>query len=411
MIKPEIMAPAGNFAMLRTAIQSGAGSVYFGVGDLNMRSGSANFRYDDLEEIASICNENNVKSYLTLNIVVYDEELSKVKEILDRAKEAGVSAVIASDFSVINYAQEIGLEVHLSTQSNVSNISAVKFYSKFADVVVLARELRLEQIKYICEEIKKQDIRGPLGELVKVELFVHGALCVAISGKCYMSINQYNCSANRGKCLQACRREYKVTDLETGDELVVDNKFVMSPSDLCTIEILDKIISAGVSILKIEGRGRSPEYVDTVVRVYSKAIDKIVDGSFNRDWAKEQISELETVFNRGFWNGGYYMGEKVGEWSGLYGSKTTKKKKTVGIVTNYYKNPKIVEFDVTSKIEIKKGDEILIIGPTSGLVKITLDEMRVNDSNSESASKGDNVTLPLDKIVRKNDEVFLVSYE
>lgn len=408
MTKSEIMAPAGNFASLRAAINAGASSVYFGVGDLNMRSGSANFQYTDLEEIVKICRENNVRSYLTLNIVVYGSEIEQTKEILDRAKSAGISAVIAADFSVINYAREIGIEVHLSTQANVSNIDAVKFYSKFADVIVLARELTLEQVKSICDDISEEDIKGPNGDLVKVELFVHGALCVAISGKCYMSLGQYNCSANRGKCLQTCRREYKVTDIETGDELIVDNKFVMSPSDLCTIEILDKLVEAGVSILKIEGRGRSPEYVETVVKSYNEALDKIESNTFSRDWAKDKIVELETVFNRGFWHGGYYLGEKTGEWSGIYGSKTTKRKKSVGVITNYYKNPKIVEFDIKCDVKITKGDELLIIGPTSGVVRLKIKSMRVDESESDSATKGTNVTMPLDTVVRKNDEVFVI---
>ncbi len=405
------MAPAGNFASLMAAINAGAKSVYFGVGNLNMRSGSANFKFEDLDTIVEICKVHKVLSYLTLNTVVYDEEFDQIKILCDEAKSLGVSAIIASDFAVIDYANSINLEVHLSTQCNVSNLSAVKFYSKFADVIVLARELTLEQIKSICTQIQIQKIKGPSGNLVKIEVFIHGALCIANSGKCYMSLSQYNSSANRGKCLQACRRSYRVIDDETCDELIIDNKFVMSPSDLCTIEILDKILDAGVLVLKIEGRGRSPEYVETVVRVYSNAIKLIHNNNYTEDIKKSFVDELKTVFNRGFWQGGYYLGAKIGEWSEIYGSKTTKKKKSVGIVTNYYSKNSVVEFNITANTYIELGNELLIIGPTTGVVRLKIINMLVNDCESKSAKKGDIITVKVSTKVRKNDEVFVIEDE
>lgn len=403
----EIMAPAGSFEALLTAIHAGAQSVYFGVGNLNMRSRAANFKTEDLTKIAEICNKHNVKSYLTLNTVIYNEDIEPLKQLCDQAKKANITAIIASDFAVINYAKSIGLEIHLSTQCNVSNIEAVKFYSQFADVIVLARELKLDQIKHICDEIKKQNIFGPSGKQVQIEIFIHGALCVAISGKCYMSLAQYNTSANRGQCLQACRRSYKVIDEETGDELKVKNKFIMSPKDLSTIEVLDKILNSGVSILKIEGRGRSPEYVDKVVKIYSKAIDDIKSKNFTKEKALEYKKEVEKVFNRGFWEGGYYLGEKTGEWSGLYGSKATEKKKTIGIIQNYYNKNNIAELLIQTG-EINIDDELLIIGPTTGLVRFKIEEMRVNEKESKTATKGNEVTIPLDVKVRKNDAVYKI---
>ena len=333
----ELMAPDGSWENLRAAIKAGANSIYFGVGSLNMRARSAkNFSLEELPEIVKLCNDNNVKTYLTLNIVFYDNELLEMKNICDKAKEAGITAVIAADFAAIEYASSIGLDVHISTQANISNYSAVKFYAKYADVVVLARELDLEKIKDIIKKIKEDNLLGPKGNLLRVEIFVHGALCVSISGKCYMSLGLYNHSANRGDCLQPCRRKYQVTDTETKNELVIDNNFVMSPKDLCTISFLDKILDAGVEVLKIEGRGRSPEYVYSVVKTYREAVDSYLSGNYSPEKITFWKGELETVFNRGFWEGGYYLGKKMGEWSGEYGSLATKVKENLGKVENYY---------------------------------------------------------------------------
>jgi len=403
----EIMAPVGSFSALSAAIKSGAKSVYFGVGNLNMRARSSNFEEKDLAKIVKICNNNKIKSYLTLNTIVYDEEIKIATKLIKKAKKAGITAIIASDISIIQICKGVDIEVHLSTQCNVTNIDAVKFYSQFCDVIVLSRELNLKQIKYICAQIKSKNIVGPSGELVKIELFIHGALCVAISGKCYMSLSQYNQSANRGRCLQACRREYKVIDNETGEELVVNNKFVMSPSDLCTIEILDEIIASGVSILKIEGRGRGAEYVDLVVRVYNRALDLIKEKKYTKQEKIKLINELKTVFNRGFWKGGYYLGEKVGEWSGVYGSKATKIKKTLGVVVNYFSKSKVAQIKInTGKLEI--GDTIMIIGPTTGVISLRVTSLYINEKESNIAKKGDDLTVKINDKVRKNDEVFIL---
>ena len=404
----EIMAPAGSYESLMAAINAGAGSIYFGVGKLNMRSKSANFELEDLGKIVNICNENDVKSYLTLNTVMYDEDLIGFKELCNFAKKLGVSAIIASDISVIEYARSIELEVHMSTQANISNIDAVQFYSKYADVIVLARELTLKQVKSICSEIKSRKICGPSGELVKVEVFIHGAMCVAISGKCYMSLAQYNSSANRGKCLQSCRRTYKVTDTETGDELIIDNKYVMSPKDMCTIKILDKLISAGVSVFKIEGRARGPDYVDTVVRQYKLVLDKIKSGEYSLEDAETAENELKKVFNRGFWENGYYLGKKLGEWSGAYGSKSTTKKIQVGKVINFFKKTMIAEVVIESG-EIAKGDKIAITGPTTGIVYSDLGViLDGKDEIVEKLVKCEQGTIKLDTIVRKNDKLFVI---
>ncbi len=404
----EIMAPAGSYESLMAAINSGATSIYFGVGNLNMRSKSANFELTDLVKVAEICKDNNVRSYLTLNTIMYDEDLDGVRSICDQAAETSLSAVIASDISVIEYARSIGLEVHISTQANISNILAVNFYSKYADVVVLARELSLEQVQNICSEIKNRNICGPSGNLVKVEVFIHGAMCVAISGKCYMSLAQYNSSANRGRCLQTCRRRYKVIDEETGDELIIDNKFVMSPKDMCTIKILDKIINAGVTILKIEGRARGPEYVDTVVRQYRAALEQISSGEYTEENKEQSEKKLKKVFNRGFWENGYYLGKKLGEWSGIYGSQATTKKILVGKVVNFFKKKMVVQIGVESG-EIKVGDEIAFIGPTTGIVYSTIEQIRDDNGNvAESISKGTTGTVLLKEIVRRSDKVFLI---
>ncbi|MFH1669328.1 MAG: U32 family peptidase [Candidatus Woesearchaeota archaeon] len=404
----EIMAPVGSHETLQAAIKAGAGSVYFGVGKLNMRSRAANnFTLDDLKKIASICSEKGVKSHLTLNAVMYSDDLEEMRHTCDIAKESGVSAVIASDFSVIEYARSIGLEVHTSTQANVSNIEAVKFFSKYADVIVLARELSLDQVAEICKRVKDDDVRGPSGELVKIEVFVHGALCVSISGKCYMSLATYNHSANRGDCLQNCRRAYKVTDEETGDELVVDNKYVMSPKDLCTIGILDKLVSAGVSVMKIEGRGRKADYVYTAVRVYTEALQNIADGTYTPEKVAAWTAELEGVYNRGFWQGGYYLGAKLGEWSGGYGSQATKEKFHIGKMLNYYAEKNVGLFLIEAG-ELHVGDDVIVTGPTTGVVEHKVAGIRVDDKDVQVAHKGEEVTLVLDEKVRPNDLLFVV---
>ena len=405
----EIMSPAGNFECLASAIKAGANSVYFGVEQLNMRARAANnFTLADLGEIVKICSEKNVKTYLTLNTIMYDHDIILMKKICDAAKKEGVSAVIASDISAISYANSIGLEVHISTQQNVSNMEAVRFYAKFADVIVLARELTLSQVKKICDDIKKENIKGPNGELVRIELFAHGALCVAVSGKCYMSLGTYNASANRGACLQNCRRSYKVTDNETGDELVIDNEYVMSPSDLCTIGFIDKLIDAGVKVFKLEGRGRSADYVYTVTKCYRDAADSVLEGNYTEEKIKGWTKKLESVYNRGFWHGGYYLGKKLGEWSGTYGSKATKEKVFVGIAKHYFPKTGIGEFHIQSEM-IKTGDEILITGNTTGVIEGKVESMFVNDKpNIEIAKQGDVITFKVSERVRENDKLYVV---
>ena len=390
------------------AVNAGATSIYFGVGNLNMRSKSANFELDDLVKVADICSENKVRSYLTLNTIMYDEDLVDARKICDLALSAKLSAVIASDISVIEYARSIGLEVHISTQLNVSNMDAVRFYSRYADVIVLARELTLEQIEYICSCIEKENICGPSGDLLRIEVFIHGAMCVAVSGKCYMSLAQYNSSANRGRCLQTCRRRYRVTDEETGDELIIDNKYVMSPGDMCTIKMLDKLIDAGVSVLKIEGRARGPEYVDAVVRQYGKALDLISAGEYDDQNREELEKELKKVFNRGFWENGYYLGKKLGEWSGVYGSQATTKKILVGKVVNFYKKVMIAEI-VAESGEISTGDKIAFTGPTTGIVYSTVERILDGEDHDTSClEKGSIGTIRTEQVVRRNDKVFLI---
>jgi putative protease len=402
----EIMAPAGNFEALMAAIQGGANSIYFGVENLNMRSHSANnFTMADLPEITRICSENNVKSYLTLNIIMYNEDLEKGKQTLQAALDAGVSAVIASDISVILYARSIGLEVHISTQANISNIEAVRFYSQFADVVVLARELNMEQVKEIHNQIIEQNICGPSGRLVEIEMFCHGALCMAVSGKCYLSLHEYNHSANRGSCFQICRRGYEVTDLETGRQLEVDNKYIMSPKDLCTIEFMDKMFNAGVKVFKIEGRARGAEYVKKVASAYRRAADLLEEGTFTPEKATEFKKELEEVFNRGFWDG-YYQGARLGEWSKVYGSNATRKKTYIGKVTNYFSNIGVAEILVEAA-PISVGQHLMIIGPTSGVVEMDLEEISVELQPAQSASQGTHCSIPCPQRVRRADKVYL----
>ena len=391
----EIMAPAGNFEALMAAIQGGANSIYFGVENLNMRSHSANnFTMEDLPEITRICSEHNVKSYLTLNIIMYNEDLEKGKQTLMAAKEAGVSAVIASDISVILYARQIGLEVHISTQLSISNAEALRFYAQFADVIVLARELNLGQVKEIKAVIDRDHICGPSGRLVEIEMFAHGALCMAISGKCYLSLHEYGASANRGSCYQLCRRAYKVQDRETGMELEIDNKYIMSPKDLCTIEFMDKIIDAGVTVFKIEGRARSAEYVKRVASCYRRAADAVCNGTYTAELGASFKKELEEVFNRGFWDG-YYQGARLGEWCDVYGSTSTRKKVYCGKITNWFGKLGVAEILVESTT-LTVGDKILIIGPTSGCVEYTVPEIRVDLKPVQEASKGTYCSIAID---------------
>lgn len=405
--KIDLLAPAGSFDSLQAAVKAGADAVYFGFGKLNMRSRSSNnFSLEDLDRVVKECREKNVKSYVTLNTVMYDDDLTLMKEMCDEMKKANVDAVIASDMAVIAYARSIGLNVHLSTQANVSNIEAASFYSRFVDLVVLARELRLQQIQEISRAIEKRNICGPSGRLLKVEAFVHGALCVAISGKCYMSLAQHNLSANRGECLQVCRRKYRVIEEESGSELLIDNQYVMSPKDLCTIDVLDQIVGAGVSVLKIEGRGRSPEYVYTVVSSYREALDAIAQGTYSKEKVEKWSSDLRSVYNRGFWQGGYYLGNKLGEWSGAYGSVATKKKIYVGKVSNYFDKIGVGEFLLEAHT-LKKGDAIVITGPSTGVVKGFVESLRTHEKTS-SAGKGETATIPVSQKIRRNDKLYVL---
>lgn len=403
----EIMSPAGSFESLMAAIQGGAGSVYFGAGNLNMRANSSNnFSIDNIRDIVNICKDNNVKTYLTVNTVIYDDEVAKAREVISAAKDFEVDAIIASDIAVINQAFEIGVPIHLSTQVNVSNYEAVKYFSRFADVIVLARELNLEQQRYIYDRIQEDQLTGPSGELVKIEVFVHGALCMAVSGKCYLSLHEKNKSANRGACLQTCRRSYRVEDIETGNELEIDNKFIMSPKDLCTLPFLDKVLESGAKVLKIEGRGRAPEYVKTVTQAYHKAIELINSDDFTEENINMLTDKLRTVFNRDFW-GGYYMGKTTGEWSNRYGSQATTKKVQLGKVNKYYGNIQVAAIKLESD-EVNIGDDLLIIGPTTGVVEYKLNELRVNDKIVEKSVKGEEFSIAIDTKLRPNDKVFKV---
>ncbi|MEC4115797.1 peptidase U32 family protein [Myroides phaeus] len=403
----ELMAPAGNFESLQAAIDNGADSVYFGVDQLNMRARSTvNFSIDDLEEIARRCNEKNIRTYLTLNTIIYDHDLSVVKTLLNRAKEAGLTAVIASDQAVIASARAIGLEVHISTQLNVTNIETVKFYSLFADTVVLSRELSLRQVKMITEGIEREQIKGPSGNLVEIEIFGHGALCMAVSGKCYLSLHSHNSSANRGACKQNCRKKYTVIDQETGFEIEIDNEYMMSPKDLCTLDFLDQVIDAGTKVLKIEGRGRAPEYVATVVRTYREAIDAVAEGTYSQEKVAEWMKALETVYNRGFWSG-YYLGQKLGEWSDNPGSNATQKKVYVGKAMHYFQKASIGEFKIEA-YDIKIGDRILITGPSTGAQELVIDEMYVNEQPTDKATKGDDCTFKLPFRIRLSDKLYKI---
>lgn len=401
----EIMAPVGSRESLAAAIQAGANSVYFGIGKLNMRSHSANhFDISDLRDIAKTCNEHNIKTYLTVNTIIYDNDIPAMKEIIDAAKEAGISAVIASDVAVMTYCNEVGVEVHLSTQLNISNVEALKFYSHFADVSVLARELNMDQVKYIHEQIEKQNICGPKGKQIRIEMFCHGALCMAVSGKCYLSLANSNRSANRGECVQICRRSYTVTDNETGNQLEIDNKYIMSPKDLKTVRFIDRMMDSGVRVFKIEGRARGPEYVYTVVTCYKEAIQSVLDGTFTESKKDEWDKRLATVFNRGFWDG-YYQGQTFGEWNKHYGSVATEKKVLVGKVVKYFSKLNVAEIAVEAS-DFNKGDKLLITGPTTGVMYLNADEIRYDLKPVDTAKQGERVSIPVKGKVRPSDKIY-----
>ena len=404
----DLMAPVGSYESLMAAIQAGSNSIYFGIEQLNMRARSSNnFTFDDLRNIVSICEEHNVKTYLTVNTIIYDEEMEKMHKVVDAAAENHVTAIIASDISVMQYARSKGVEVHASTQLNISNIEAVTFFAQFCDVMVTARELSLDQVKYITEQIRQRDIRGPKGELVKIEIFCHGALCMAVSGKCYLSLHEYNHSANRGACLQACRRSYRVTDIESGDELEIDNKYIMSPKDLCTIGFVNKIIDAGVSVLKIEGRARSCEYVKTVVECYDQALNSCFDGTYDHEKIDGWKKRMETVFNRGFWDG-YYMGQRLGEWSEVYGSRATKTKVYLGKVLNFFSKINVAEIKLETAEELNVGDEILITGTTTGALQQTVDEIREDLKPVQKVVQGSLFSIKTNDIVRRGDKLYRI---
>jgi len=404
----EIMAPVGSWESLQAALQGGANAVYFGVGKLNMRSRSAaNFTADDLPRIVQTCREAGVRTYLTVNTIIYNSEIDEMHRLLEAAKAAGVSAIIASDMAVISYANRIGVEVHISTQCNVSNIEAVRWYSQFADVIVTARELPLSQVAEITRFIESEDIRGPKGELVQVEVFAHGALCMSISGKCYLSLDNYNYSANRGACLQLCRRGYIVKDKESDLELEIDNEYIMSPKDLCTIGFLDKIVKAGVRVLKIEGRGRSADYVRTVTECYREAVESIADGSYSKEKIDGWMERLSTVFNRGFWDG-YYLGRRMGEWSERYGSQATENKVYLGLVKNYFNRINVAEVQLQTAETLHVGDEVIVIGETTGVYRTTLQELRLDRDPVPEVHQGDRFSFATSEPLRRGDKVYRV---
>jgi putative protease len=405
MMPVEIMSPVGSYESLSAAIAAGAGSVYFGVGAMNMRSRSAaNFSLEDLVNIVRICKKHQVKSYLTVNTIIYNDEIQQMHDLLDAAKACGVTAIIASDMAVIQYAREKGIEIHLSTQCNVTNVEAVRYYAQFADVIVLGRECQLRQVADICQAIGSQQIKGPKGELVKIEIFVHGALCMAVSGRCYLSLDNYNSPANRGACLQPCRRAYEVRDVEDGLELQVDNPYIFSPKDLCTIGYLDKIVKAGVSVLKIEGRGRSPEYVKMVTECYHEALEAIYDQTFNIEKINAWMDRLRSVYNRDFWDG-YYLGRTTGEWSERYGSQATRMKRRIGKITNYFSKLGVAEICMEEDV-LSVGDDLLIIGPTTGVYEDKVAEIRVEDQAVESVTKGIYCSVRVKELVRRGDQVY-----
>lgn len=403
----ELMLPAGSRESLVAAAQGGADSVYFGVEQLNMRARSSkNFRMSDLPEIVQYCRDQQMKSYLTLNVILYDRELEQMKELVRAAKDTGVTALIASDIAVLEYARSIGLEVHISTQLNVSNTEAVRFFSRYADVMVLARELQLEQVAKIQKAIETENICGPSGKPVKIEMFAHGALCMAVSGKCYLSLHETNHSANRGACFQTCRKAYQVTEKESGNTLEIDSEYIMSPKDLCTISFLDKMIAAGVRVFKIEGRARSPEYVKTTAHAYHEALTAIATGSYTPELKQKLQEQLKTVFNRGFWDG-YYLGQRLGEWSAQYGSAATKRKVYLGKVTNYFSKLKVAELKLETDL-LKQGDDLLFIGPTTGVLEYTVSEVRLDTAAIDEAPKGSVCSVPVGQTVRRSDKVYKV---
>lgn len=403
----EIMAPVGSRESLAAAIQAGAGSVYFGIEKLNMRAHSAStFTISDLREIAETCNARGIKTYLTVNTIIYGEDIPLMREIVDAAKAAGISAVIASDVAVMTYCNSIGQEVHLSTQLNISNIEALKFYAQFADVVVLARELNLDQVAEIYRQIEEQHICGPSGEQIRIEMFCHGALCMAISGKCYLSLQNANRSANRGECVQICRRSYRVTDVETGNELEIDNKYIMSPKDLKTVRFIDRMMKSGVRVFKIEGRARGPEYVYTVVKCYREAIQSVLDGTFTEEKKDAWDERLATVFNRGFWDG-YYQGQTLGEWNKNYGSAATERKVYCAKGIKYFSKLGVAEFQVEAS-EFSVGDKLLITGPTTGVIYLDCTEIRYDLKPVDTALKGQRVSIPVPEKVRPSDKLFKI---
>ena len=401
----ELMAPAGSYEALTTAINAGCNSVYFGVEQLNMRSRSSNnFTIEDLKKIAQIGIENNVKTYLTINTVLYDHDINLMKKIIDAAKESGITAVIAADHAVMNYAKKVGVEIHISTQANISNIDTIEFYANYADVVVLARELSLKQVAEISREIKRREITGPSGKLIEIEIFAHGALCMAVSGKCYLSLHSHFASANRGACIQNCRRNYIVTDKDEGIEFEIDNEYIMSAKDLCTIDFIDKIIDAGVTVLKLEGRGRSADYVHVVTSCYNEAIDAHTEGTYTPEKVEGWKERLATVFNRGFWDG-YYLGKKMGEWSDEYGSKATKQKMYIGRGIHYYDKAGVGEFKLDAH-NLNVGDEIMVTGPTTGYVETVVTEMRLDNQSTDGVKKGDTFSIPIEHKIRPSDKLY-----
>ena len=408
MEKIEVMSPVGSYESLMAAIQAGADAVYFGVGNLNMRSRSAaNFQEEDIAKIVGIAREHGVRTYLTVNTIIYNHELDEMRHLLHAAKAAGVTAIIASDLAVIQYGHEIGLEVHISTQCNISNTEAVRFFARYADVMVTARELTLKQVAEITQYIRDNDIRGPHGELVQIEVFAHGALCMSVSGKCYLSLDHYNHSANRGACLQLCRREYLVKDMESDIELVVDNKYIMSPKDLCTIGFLDKIAKAGVRVLKIEGRGRSADYVKTVTECYKEAVKAIDDGSYTPERIAQWTERLRTVFNRGFWDG-YYLGRPMGEWSERYGSQATENRVYLGTITNFFNKISVAEARIQTAQQLHHGDRIMVTGQTTGVYTATLDEMRLERGLVEEVSQGDVFSFKTNELLHRGDKLYRI---
>jgi len=403
----EITAPVGSWESLIAAIQAGADSIYFGVGVLNMRARSSfNFSLRDLVKISRICKKNAIRTYLTLNIVIYDHEIPEMKKIVNAAKKNGIDAIIASDQAVIQYAHSVKMPVHMSTQANISNFSAVQYWSQYADVMVTARELSLDQVAYLTKAIKRKKITGPSGNLVKIEVFAHGALCMAISGKCYLSLDHYNASANRGACYQICRRPYKVTSSDGEIELMIDNEYIMSPKDLCTIGFIDQIANAGVSVLKIEGRGRSPEYVKTAVECYREALDAVRYGTYTKEKIDDWMARLDSVYNRGFWDG-YYLGKKMGEWAEQHGSVATESKVYIGKITNYFTRLKVAEVKMESG-ELKSGDRVYIQGPTTGSIELTIPEIRVDLKPVEKTVKGERCSIPVEVFLRRADKVYKI---